>query len=464
MKPAQRFSGNAIWSASLLLIALTAGCSGGSQDPILGANVVTPLVAPPGAIVPPAAVPPAAELPVVVPPVVVLPPVTPGLTCPATGPALVATDPSNGNLVAPTSTTGMANSGKRVTANFTGNMDASAITSSTFQLAVTGQPAMTPASVGYDTATKVASLTTSAALLPNTDYLAVIQVPASSVPGADAGCVYAWTWNFKTAAVPAAAPSFVNFGAADEFGIASTAGVMNTGATIINGSTVLNPNDTCNSVPVGGAGNFGLCGGAAPVTTGTVVTPTYPNTTLAQQVTDALRAAYISITPPSGPPAAGSLAGGVTLATTSIGAPTGSAMVAGQNYFVAGVYTSGSVITIADDITLDGQGNANAVFVFQAGSSITAIPGAPSPGPHTRILLINGAKASNVFWQAGASATLGNYAEWNGNVLAGSDVTMQTGASSCGRLFAGAFTTGAFVFDSNVVSVPGKVNAPPGCL
>ena len=110
-----------------------------------------------------------------------------------------------------------------------------------------------------------------------------------------------------------------------------------------------------------------------------VVTPTYPNTTLAQQVTDALRAAYLSITPPTGPPAAGSLGGGTTLATTSIGAPTGSPAVAGLNYFVPGVYTSGSTIVVAGDVTLDGKGDQNAMFVFQAGSSITAIPGAPSP-------------------------------------------------------------------------------------
>jgi hypothetical protein len=137
--------------------------------------------------------------------------------------------------------------------------------------------------------------------------------------------------------------------------------------------------------------------------------------------------------------------------------------VAGLNYFVPGVYTSGSTIVIAGDVTLDGNGDANAVFVFQAGSSITAIPGAPSPAAHARILLTNGAKASNVFWQAGASATIGNYADWNGNVLAGADITMQTLATSCGRMFAGAFTSGAFVFDHNVVSVPGHANAPAGC-
>ena len=452
---------------AVALTGLIAGCGGG-QDPILGAKVTGPLVVPVGAITPPAAIVPASAPASVAPaPVVLAPapaPVTAGLTCPTTGPALQSTNPSNGDLAAPTSTTGVSGNGKLVTANFSGTMDASGITASTFQLAQAGSPAETPASVGYDTTTKVASLTTTGGLKTNTDYLAVIKVPASSVPGADPGCVYAWSWTFKTAATPAASPPFVDLGAADPFAIAATAGVSNTGATIINGDTVLNPNDTCNAVPVGGSGTFGLCGGAAPVAKGTVVTPTFPNTTLAQQVTDALRAAYLKLTPPSGPPAAGSLGGGMALATTSIGAPTGSPMVSGQNFFAPGVYKSGSVITIAGDVTLDGGGDANSVFVFQAGSSITATPGAPTPAAHARILLQNGAKASNVFWQAGASTTLGNYAEWNGNVLTGANLTMQTGASSCGRLFAGAFTTGAFVFDSNIVSVPGKASSPPGCL
>lgn len=57
----------------------------------------------------------------------------------------------------------------------------------------------------------------------------------------------------------------------------------------------------------------------------------------------------------------------------------------------------------------------------------------------------------------GSSATIGAYSVFNGNVLADSSITMETGATSCGRLLAGGFTTsGAFVFDSNVVSVPGN--------
>jgi len=433
---------------SLATGVVGAGCGGG-QAPILGSNVTQAvLVAPGGAIVPPvvAPVPPPVGAPPVVPP--------PG-TCPVT---VTSTDPTNGNQTVATSTTGVAGGGKRVSATLNGTVNGADINASSFKLAQTGQPPLTPASVGYDANTRVAALVTSAALLPATNYIVVFDPSGAA---GKPGCAYSWT--FQTAPLVATAPSPVSFGAAGSFALAATAGVTNTAATVINGDVVLNPKDICNAVPVGASGTFGLCGGAPPSVNGTVVTPTYPNTTLAQQVTDALRATYLSITPPTGPPAAGSLGGGTTLATTSIGAATGSPAVAGLNYFVPGVYTSGSTIVIAGDVTLDAKGDQNAIFVFQAGSSITAVPGAPSPAAHVRILLTNGAKASNVFWQAGASATLGNYADWYGNVLAGADITLQTLATSCGRMFSGAFTSGALVFDHNVVSIPGHVNAPAGC-
>jgi len=175
-----------------------------------------------------------------------------------------------------------------------------------------------------------------------------------------------------------------------------------------------------------------------------------------------LTAAFLSITPPAGPPAAGSLGGATPIAApTGLGAVTGSALVVGQNLFHPGVYQSITSIGIHDDLTLDAQGDPNAVFVFQSSSTVITAAGAAPPGTRTRILLVNGAKASNVWWQVATSATLGAYTEFQGNILASASITMVTGATSCGRLLAGGFTAGAFVFDSNVVSVPGQPFAPP---
>ncbi|MBF8256652.1 MAG: hypothetical protein HW375_1559 [Anaerolineales bacterium] len=250
-------------------------------------------------------------------------------------------------------------------------------------------------------------------------------------------------------------------GAASSYGIAATAGVTNTGTlpnTTINGDVVLDPTLTCNAVAApGGAGSagFGACGGFAPALNGTVVITGGVATT----VKAAMNAAFLSITPPAGPPAAGSRGGATNLpAGTTLGAPTGSALVQGDNYFVPGLYQSITSILITGDLTLDAQGNSNAVFIFQSSSTVGTAAGA-------RILLVNGARASNVYWQAASSATLGTATVWQGNILAAASITMVTGATSCGRLWAGAWVggAGAFVFDSNVVSVPGHPSAPASC-
>lgn len=258
-------------------------------------------------------------------------------------------------------------------------------------------------------------------------------------------------------------------GSAATFGIAATAGVTNTGTapnTTINGNVILDPvaGAICNTVPVDNAGGFGLCGGFPPTLGGTskVYSANYDPSLIVSTVKADLQAAFLSITPPAGPPAAGSLGGATNIpAGTTLGAPTGNALVVGDNLFYPGVYQSLTSILITDDITLDAQGNPSAVFVFQSSSTIGTAAGAAPPGTRTRILLVNGAKASNVWWQAGTSATLGAYSEFQGNILSSASITMVTGATSCGRLLAGAFTAGAFVFDANVVSVPGQPFAPP---
>ena len=419
--------------AALLLAALAAGCGGGGGGG--GSGSLVPL----GAI-------------------------TPGAVC-ATGgitiPTVTLSSPTSGNQFVTTSTNGVAGGGKLIDATFSLAMNPATLNTTSFTL-FSGSGLVT-GTVSYTAATRVATLTTAAALLPNTAYTAVIQGAVASAAGVTIGCNYAWSFNTTAVVTTGLAP--VNLGLIASFGMAATAGVTNTltaPITNINGDVVLNPTDTCNAVTVDNAGGFGLCAGAPPTINGTVITPTFPNTTNANAIMADLLAAFLSITPPAGPPAAGSLGGGTPIAApTGLGAATGSALVPGQNLFVPGVYISNTSILVANDLTLDAQGNTDAVFVFQSASTIGAAAG--SVPIHTRILLVNGAKASNVWWQAGTSATIGTNAEWQGNILSAASVTMDAGASSCGRMLAGAFTAGAFVFDSNVVSVPGNASAPPGC-
>ena len=293
---------------------------------------------------------------------------------------------------------------------------------------------------------------------PNIDAASIANPDASNIDAEDIDAV-----DIDTANIDTGEPIIViNLGLATPFAIAATAGVTNTNTapiTHINGNVVLDPNKTCNAVTVDNAGGFGLCEGMPPTISGTVITNLSPDTTTSAAIRASLSAAFLSITPPAGPPAVGTLGGGTPIeAPTTMGDVAGNAPVRNDNWFTPGVYTSITSILITDDVTLDGQGDPNAVFVFQSASSLTTADGAPSPGAHARVLLTNGTKASNVWWQVASSATIGSYSEFQGNILAAFDITMKTGATACGRSMAGAWVggNGAFVFDSNVVSVPGN--------
>jgi hypothetical protein len=109
-----------------------------------------------------------------------------------------------------------------------------------------------------------------------------------------------------------------------------------------------------------------------------------------------------------------------------------------------GVYNSAAgTFTITGTLTLDGQGNPNAVFIFQAGSTLITAAG-------SNVVLINGAQACNVFWQIGSSATLGTTSNLLGTVLALTFITATTGATVSGRLLA---RNGAVTMDTNTLAV-----------
>jgi hypothetical protein len=441
MNRLESYSKRLMWFIPLLFTAFVTGCGGGDngKDPILGAGGVT-FAAPPGAI-------------------------APGVACTTAAPGaptVTVTDPTNSNQFVTTSTAGVANSGKLITATFSLPMDSGQLNQTSFTLGQVGGAVVPAASVSYNTSTRVATLTTSSALSPNTSYTAVILGTVTS-GGISMGCSNAWTFKTVTPAATGLAP--VNLGLASTFGISATAGLATAGgSSTINGDVLLlNPTPVCNATTVPATGLIGSCAavGFPPTVNGTVISPLYnPAGNLATIAAD-LNTGFLSITPPAGPPAVGTLGGGTTiLAPTTLG--TGST---GQSTFTPGVYVSGTSIGITGDLTLDAQGNPDAVFVFQSGSTVGTAAGAVSPGVHTRILLANGAKASNVWWQAASSATIGTFSEFQGNIMAAVSITLNQGATSCGRMMAGAWVGGggAITLDRSVVSVPGNVNAPASC-
>ena len=101
----------------------------------------------------------------------------------------------------------------------------------------------------------------------------------------------------------------------------------------------------------------------------------------------------------------------------------------GGTTLTPGVYTSASSISITGVLTLDGGGDPNAVFVFQAGSTLTTLA-------NSEIMLTNGAQASGVFWQVGSSATLGVDSVFVGTIMAMESITATTGAEVHGQLLA----------------------------
>ena len=115
--------------------------------------------------------------------------------------------------------------------------------------------------------------------------------------------------------------------------------------------------------------------------------------------------------------------------------PTIVAQNLGGQVLTPGLYTSAatSFQITGGNLTLDAQGNANAVWIFQMPSSTLTLT-----TPACNVILINGAQFSNVFWQVGSSATIGAGCVLEGNILADTSITLVTGATVHGRAMGGA--------------------------
>lgn len=109
-----------------------------------------------------------------------------------------------------------------------------------------------------------------------------------------------------------------------------------------------------------------------------------------------------------------------------------------------GVYSAPTSLALTGNVTLDGQNNANSVFIIQIGTSF-GIAG------DSTVTLINKADACNVFWTVGTSATIAANAMFAGTLLAHTSVTLASGASVHGRVLA---ETGAVTLSGNAVTVP----------
>ena len=116
---------------------------------------------------------------------------------------------------------------------------------------------------------------------------------------------------------------------------------------------------------------------------------------------------------------------------------------------VPGVYAGAlGVLEITGDLILDAGGDPNAEWIFQASSSLTTASA-------SRVLLINGASACNVFWQVGSSATLGTGSTMVGTVMALSSISTNSGSTVTGRLMAR---------NAAVTLIDTDITLPAGCI
>jgi hypothetical protein len=204
----------------------------------------------------------------------------------------------------------------------------------------------------------------------------------------------------------AASPGPVGRGTAGNFAVLGGSTVTNTGASVLTGDLGLSPGTSITGFPPG-----------------EVRGAIHQTDAVALQAKQDLVTAYDDA------------AGRASNATISADL--------GGRTLTPGVYRGASSLHLTGTLTLDGQGDPNAVFIFQAPAS-TLITGSSSG-----VILTGAAQACNVVWQVGSSATLGTGTSFTGNILALQSITLNHGATVDGSTLA---RNAAVTLDQNTIS------------
>jgi hypothetical protein len=205
-------------------------------------------------------------------------------------------------------------------------------------------------------------------------------------------------------AAATAAP--VPLGTAAHFAVLGASTVTNTGPTVITGDLGLSPGTSVTGFPPG-----------------QVIGTVHTADSVALKAQADLTTAYNNA---AGQPATATI-------STELGGTTQT----------PGVYVSAAgTFGITGTVTLNAQGNSAAVFIFKAASTLITASA-------SNVKLVNGAKAANVFWLAGSSATLGTNSTFRGNILALASITVTTGVIVHGRTLA---RTAAVTLDTDTIT------------
>jgi hypothetical protein len=288
-----------------------------------------------------------------------------------------------------------------ISATFSEAMDPASVNNTTFTVlpGVTG-------TVTLDGTGRIATLTPSGNLAAGTTYTATITTGVQDLFGNALASDF--VWSFTTAMLACQPP--VPMGSAANFEVLGASTITNTGPTVISGGDLgLSPGSTVTGFPPG-----------------TLTPPAV------MHLTDAVAAqAQLDLS------IAFDYAAGLTGAAPLPGDIGGLTLT-------PGLYKASATVMVGGNVTLDAQGNPNAVFIFQIGSTLTT-------STNTQVILANGAQAKNIFWQVGSTATLGTNSIFEGNILALTTITITTGVNLEGRALS---QNGAITLDIDTITAP----------